>query len=71
MLTLSRTLGDELRAARNRSQLTRPDVLSRLTSPISESTLATYEYGSRPLSVLAELCEMRTADLVSALREMT
>lgn len=57
---LLRILGDELRAARTRRRWTRPDVLRRLASPISEPTLATYEYGSRSLSVLrfVELCHV-------------
>jgi transcriptional regulator with XRE-family HTH domain len=73
---LARVLGDELRAARRLRHWTRKEVLRRLPSSISEPTLATYECGSRPLSVirLVDLCrvlEVCAPDLLARAMDRT
>src|SRR6266540_6279974 len=67
---LGRLVGEELRAARNRHNWTRRDMIGYLSTPISEPTLGTYEQGSRSLSVvrLVELCwvlEVSAPDLLA------
>lgn len=67
---LGRLIGDELRAARNRLNWTRREMLDYLPSGISEPTLGTYEQGSRSLSVvrMVELCwvlEVSAPDLLA------
>jgi transcriptional regulator with XRE-family HTH domain len=63
---LARALGDELRRARNRQGWTRKDLQARLGQDVALQTLATYELGTRPLSV-ARLIELAGALDVSVL----
>jgi transcriptional regulator with XRE-family HTH domain len=53
-----RVLGDELRSLRKQRGWTRKELNSRLQSEISLQTLATYELGTRQVSVvrLVEIC---------------
>lgn len=53
-----RVLGDEIRRLRKRRGWTRKDLNDRLQSEISLQTLATYELGTRQLSVVrfVEIC---------------
>lgn len=57
-VTYQRVLGDEIRRLRKRRGWTRKDLNDRLQSDISLQTLATYELGTRQISVvrLVELC---------------
>ncbi|HEU5110532.1 MAG TPA: helix-turn-helix transcriptional regulator, partial [Micromonosporaceae bacterium] len=56
--TYQRVLGDELRLLRKRRGWTRKDLNDRLRRDISLQTLATYELGTRQISVirLVEIC---------------
>lgn len=53
-----RLLGEELRKARRRRGLTRPELNGLMGNPVSVQTLATYEHGTRQCSVvrLVEVC---------------
>lgn len=53
-----RVLGEELRKVRQRRRWTRSELHRKLQTPISLQTLATYEQGTRQLTVvrLAEIC---------------
>lgn len=56
--TYQRVLGDEIRRLRKQRGWTRKDLNERLQSDISLQTLATYELGTRQVSVvrLVEIC---------------
>jgi transcriptional regulator with XRE-family HTH domain len=56
--TYQRVLGDEIRRLRKRRGWTRKDLNDRLQSDISLQTLATYELGTRQVSVVrfVEIC---------------
>lgn len=56
--TYQRVLGDEIRLLRKRRGWTRKDLNDRMHSEISLQTLATYELGTRQVSVvrLVEIC---------------
>jgi transcriptional regulator with XRE-family HTH domain len=56
--TYQRVLGDEIRRLRKQRGWTRKDLNDRLQSDISLQTLATYELGTRQVSVvrLVEIC---------------
>lgn len=56
--TYQRVLGDEIRRLRKQRGWTRKDLNDRLQSDISLQTLATYELGTRQISVvrMVELC---------------
>lgn len=58
VVSYQRVLGDELRRLRKQRAWTRKDLNDRLQSDISLQTLATYELGTRQISVirLVELC---------------
>ncbi|HEU5471455.1 MAG TPA: helix-turn-helix transcriptional regulator [Actinophytocola sp.] len=58
LATYQRVLGDELRRLRKRRGWTRKELNDRLYSDISLQTLATYELGTRQVSVvrLVEIC---------------
>lgn len=58
VVTYQRVLGDEIRRLRKGRGWTRKDLNDRLQSDISLQTLATYELGTRQISVvrLVELC---------------
>ena len=57
--TYQRVLGDEIRILRKRRGWTRKDLNDRLHRDISLQTLATYELGTRQISVvrLVEICD--------------
>src|SRR5882672_6371061 len=56
--TYQRVLGDEIRRLRKQRSWTRKDLNERLQSEISLQTLATYELGTRQVSVIrfVEIC---------------
>lgn len=62
--TFQQILGDELRALRRRRGWTRMDLLHHVKIDVSLQTLATYELGTRRISVL------RLFDLCQALNEL-
>lgn len=67
--TISRTLGTELRRARERLGLSRQQLVAKLPSGICDRTLMSYEHGTRQVTALRllELChalEESTPDLL-------
>jgi transcriptional regulator with XRE-family HTH domain len=59
VVTYQRVLGDEIRTLRKRRGWTRKNLNDRLQRDISLQTLATYELGTRQISVvrLVEICD--------------
>lgn len=69
--TFGRVLGDEMRKARKRCALFRREVPPRMCRDVSEQTVATYELGTRHVSVVSfvDYCLAMDASPMEILRD--